>query len=187
MDYLFAIIMVLSLAALVVGLIKPSLVIRWGDQKHKTRGAVTGLCLGLAFTSLILIGVAAPDVEKTEQAQKTAAPVTIAPLSNLTYAQIDRASKKMTELQFDEYAKTLKGKRVEWRGTIVDVEKTMFGDYEVLIDQTGTGIQDVTIEVDKNTAMRLSKDQTIRYTGTIEQTMYTLAMLLITMEDAKVM
>ncbi|SMN11487.1 hypothetical protein SPBRAN_1759 [uncultured Candidatus Thioglobus sp.] len=87
----------------------------------------------------------------------------------LTYSEIDSNARKMTEAQFDEYTKTLKGLTIEWTGKVTDVDSNLFGsDYEVNIDMDNTGIYDTSFDIDKYIALKLYKSNSYKFTGKIK-------------------
>ena len=55
-----------SFLLLIAGLIKPAIIMRWGEDRFRTRKVVS-LIFGVAtFVFLILAGITAPEVPKTE-------------------------------------------------------------------------------------------------------------------------
>lgn len=87
----------------------------------------------------------------------------------LTYSEIDVNARQMTEAQFDEYAKTLKGKAIKWTGKVTNVDSNwLSSDYEVNIDMDNTGISDVDFDVDKYTGLRLHKSDSYQFIGRIK-------------------
>jgi len=87
----------------------------------------------------------------------------------LTYSEIDANARQMTEAQFDEYAKTLKGVVIKWTGKVTDVDSNLFGsDYGVNIDMDNTNISDVSFDIDKYTALRLHKRGSYQFMGKIK-------------------
>ncbi|BBB91085.1 MAG TPA: hypothetical protein PKA28_10995 [Methylomusa anaerophila] len=69
MDNLFLIIFLVSIACLIVGLIKPSLVIRWGDPEKRGRKQVLVTYLSLMVLSFIAFGMTT-DTKKAPQTQQ---------------------------------------------------------------------------------------------------------------------
>ncbi len=68
MDDLFLVLFLLSFIALILGMIKPSIVIRWGDIEKRNRKNVLKLYGSTLIASFFLFGVTVPstDVSKTE-------------------------------------------------------------------------------------------------------------------------
>jgi len=117
--------------------------------------------------------------------EEDAAPPTAVQNSNITYAEIEKAKNTLTDIQFEKLAKGLQEKRVNWTGTVVDVHKSM-GDYEALVDQDNTGVQDVYLTIDSGQAERLRKGQKISYAGTITRVSNTLGFTIVRMDDVTV-
>ena len=64
MDNLFLLLFLVSIVALVVGLIKPDLVVRWGNQEKKNRKSVLKV-YGLAMIAFsVLFSISAPSSNK---------------------------------------------------------------------------------------------------------------------------
>ena len=75
MEYIFATTLFLSIGALIVGLIKPNLVIKW--KKEATRKDVLKVYSGLIVVSFIMVGIFAPSVKKKEVTQEAKQATTI--------------------------------------------------------------------------------------------------------------
>lgn len=72
MSNVFLILILISFPCLVVGIIKPSLVIRWGDPEKRNRKKVLATYLGLFVISFIAFGVTASKQDvATQQSQQT--------------------------------------------------------------------------------------------------------------------
>lgn len=65
MENLFMLLFLLSFVALIVGLIKPKTVIRWGDVNKKTRKNVLKYFGTLLLVSFVLFGITVPDTQNT--------------------------------------------------------------------------------------------------------------------------
>lgn len=61
MNFILSLVMFISLISLIVGLIKPRSVIRWGDENKKTRSNVAKIYGGLLLTSIILLAIVADE------------------------------------------------------------------------------------------------------------------------------
>lgn len=101
------------------------------------------------------------------------------------FSTIESNCRTMTDVQFEDYAKSLVGKKVKWSGYVVDVEKAFLGDYKISITMEyptssgwGEGIDalqeqgmkwfpDVSFELPKNEASRLEKKQEVEFIGLI--------------------
>ena len=96
----------------------------------------------------------------------------------------------MTEAQFKQYARSLKGKEVHWSGWVEDVNETLFGTYEVWVDMDAPdemfSVQDVTFDVPADTALQLRRDQKIRFTGIIDSAHNVLESTQITLSDVTI-
>ena len=92
-------------------------------------------------------------------------------ISSISFMKIRRNMENMTDLQFEEYTKSIKGKNIRWRGYVEDVKEKFFGGYEVLIDMDNPNelisVQDVTFDVSKEQGISLKKNQRIQFEGEI--------------------
>lgn len=69
MENLFLILILCSLAAAIVGLIKPGLIIRWGAPEKRTRAKAFGLSFLLTIIFFIAFGLSLPEDRKQTTAQ----------------------------------------------------------------------------------------------------------------------
>lgn len=85
-------------------------------------------------------------------------------------SKVKNKQKALTEVQFDEYLLTLKGIGVNWRGKVLDVEKSWFDDsYTINIDMDGNGIPDTKFKgLQKKHALTLNKNQEYNFSGEIK-------------------
>jgi hypothetical protein len=111
---------------------------------------------------------------QAELAAKALAAETLAaelrqPISNLTYSEIDRAAREMTDVNFKGYAYGLRGTRVKWSGVVLDVIDDEYGIHHVLLDLDNTGIQDVYIDIgtDFEFALNFKRGVTVIFDGDI--------------------
>lgn len=88
-------------------------------------------------------------------------------ISNLTYSEIDSKSQTLSEQNFEEWAKHQKGKRVEWTGRVTDVQETISGKCEVLVDMNNNEIHDVTIKKDCAETKPFNQGSKITFDGKI--------------------
>lgn len=92
-----------------------------------------------------------------------------------SFAEIAAQKATLTDAQWDEYAKTLKGKRIEnWTGTILNVDNKVLSDnYEIDVDLDSKGgsmnVAEAKLEVTKDEALPLQKGQGITFSGLIKQ------------------
>ena len=107
-----------------------------------------------------------------------------------SFQQIRTKMGSMTDLQFKEYGKSLKGEQVQWVGWVEEVKEKFFGGYEVWIDMDSPAeqfsVQDLAIEVPKEIALKLKKDQKVTFTGTISSVMSVLGSCQVSLTDAKI-
>lgn len=124
------------------------------------------------------------------EAKKVIAKPVSEPISSISFTEIRRNMKGMTDLQFEEYVKTLIGKRIRWGGYVEDVKEKFFGGYEVLVDMDSPNdlisVQDVTFEVSKEQALSFNKDSRIKFEGTISSVLDILTSLQISLDKVKV-
>lgn len=140
--------------------------------------------IGIAVVALIVIvAVAAVASPKggTNTARNTntntnssvpAAPAALAP----PYKDIVAKKDTLTDAQWDAYAETLKGLRIEnWQGTILNVDNKLFSNdvFQVDIDLDGEGgslnVAEANIDVSQADALKMSKGQEITLSGNIKQ------------------
>ena len=122
-----------------------------------------------------------PRPDKSSSSNSSARVADTAP----TFSTIESNCSTMTDVQFEDYAESLTGKKVKWSGYVVDVGKVFMGDYKISITMeypTNTGLgegfdalqeqgrtwfPDVSFELPKNEASRLTKKQEVEFTGLI--------------------
>jgi len=111
-------------------------------------------------------------------------------ISTLSFREIRKNLKNMTDVQFEEYAKSLKGKRVRWKGYVEDVKEKFFGGYKVLVDMDSPSdpisVQDIIFDVSKEQAISLTKDDKIKFEGTISSVLSILTSLQVSLDKANV-
>lgn len=140
---------------------------------QKTKGIVSGVVgvVVLAVTGADKTPNAPPPVAAVAAPAPAPVPATVPVSTDLAFINIRRAMETQTDLQFEEYARSLKGKRIRWRGYVEEVREKMFGGYEVWIDMdpphAPLSVQDVTFAVPKAQALRLDKDDSLLFEGTI--------------------
>jgi len=106
--------------------------------------------------------------------------------------------KKLTEVQFEEWKKSLLGKKVRWTGRIVEVRKGYVGEveagkgymgYEVMIDLSPRTLgEDVIVdfpEEEKDKVLRLKKGQQVEFLGTIEDIYSTWGSITVELKDVE--
>lgn len=105
-----------------------------------------------------------PTMQKYETPTQTNTPE----FSGITFLEIKEFREGATEIQWDEYKKQLKGKRIAWSGTVNDVEKTM-GSYFVWVcmDYNCLNRSYFMLE-DEELAFALQKGQQISFEGYID-------------------
>jgi len=104
-----------------------------------------------------------------------------------SYKQMESYGQSLTDVQFDAWSKSVKGKTVSWTGKIVDVDTQWFSnDLKVSVDLDNTGVQDVYFDVSKSVGMSLMKGQTISFRGRIYIVINTFALFQVTLEDVTI-
>ncbi len=101
MTEFFLLLVFLVLVALFVGLIKPSLVIRWGDPEKRTRGKVLKTYL-IAFVVFFALGVAFDDSGKPTSDKPAATSSQEAASSSSGASSGDKASKEKKQVKEDK-------------------------------------------------------------------------------------
>lgn len=69
----------------------------------------------------------AEETQKKEEADKQQAKEDAKKIISTDYISFEEPYSKMTEIQKDDYFKTVKGRYVQWTGTVVDVDKHTIG------------------------------------------------------------
>lgn len=91
----------------------------------------------------------------------------------VSFEAIRKASEDMTDLQFDEFAKGIQGKRIVWTGWVCDVSEGFFGGYDCSVDMddpsVNFSVQDLTFSLSKSDALQLKKDQKIKFAGKLSR------------------
>lgn len=138
-----------------------------------------------SLIGLVVLGVHTP-VALAEAAGDGAQAV-----ADLSFREIRRSKENMTDIQWEEFSESLKGKRVRWNGYVEDVSKKMFGGYEVLVDMDPPSeqlsVQDVNFSIPKEQAASLKKDSPISFEGVISSVMSILGSIQVSLKDAKVL
>lgn len=97
--------------------------------------------------------------------------VIVTPGTGPPYETIRLEMERMTEAQFKNYARELKGKQVTWTGWVEDVNEKAFGGYELWVDMDppdkAFSVQDVTFDVPDELALKFQKDQVVSFSGTV--------------------
>lgn len=104
----------------------------------------------------------------TKTLQPTITPTPTKELSSLTFEEIKAFRENATDLQWDAYKKTINGKRVQWSGTINNVDKSgnQFMVW-VCMDSTFCLNRSYFTVEDPALAMELTKGQLITFDGII--------------------
>ena len=96
-------------------------------------------------------------------------------------------ARTLTEVQFDEWEKSLKEKPVWWEGVVIDVDTKFFSDnLAVRVDMDETGVQDVYFDVPPEIGISLKKKQRISFSGRIRSFSLTFGFLSIFLKDVTV-
>lgn len=110
--------------------------------------------------------------------------------AQVSFATIRSKMNTMTDAQFSEYAKTLKGQTVTWVGWVANNGEGFFGGYTCSIDmddpRTLFSVFDVTFDVHKDVAIRLQRGHRVAFTGTIKYVEHFMG-LLVKLENALIL
>lgn len=173
----------------------------WKNKKfsNKTKWIVSGFFGFLVLVSGIsdnkqatqITKIKTPTAVKTQLTETPVQKQQLQPIADISFLEIRQKMENMTDLQFEEYTKSLKGKRVRWNGYVEDVKEKLFGGYEVLIDMDNPNeplsVQDITFNTPKEQAVSLQKDSPIHFEGTISSIINILTSLQISLDNAKVL
>jgi len=110
-------------------------------------------------------------------------------ISNVSYYHLRDRMKSMTEAQWKDYARSIRGQRVQWSGWVEDVNEKFLGGYELWIDMDPPGqlsVSDVEFDIPADVALRLKKDQEVVFRGTIRSALDTLGVCSVHLADAEV-
>jgi len=160
----------LSLLGLIVGLVSPKLVIRWGNKR--TRGRVL-LTYGLAvFVFFILFGITAPP---TEQKKKELATLSSTKVTQETPSQFKKSCKSIPYKKLARNIEDYIGKRIVYEGQVFQVLE-IFRSTTILMKVTGRRIfAQITYEDDilvsrngENKSPRVLEDDIIRIYGVVK-------------------
>lgn len=174
-------------------------------KKTLSTGVRIGLVIGLLICATFLMPqeTGVKDVEQQnqtaltpviEEVELTESPVVAEPVSKpvetIEYATIKANMETMTDAQFKNFAKQQVGKTMAERGYIEDVREKMFGGYGVWIDMDNpsviASVQEISFDVDEDTALTLRKDQAVKFSGRVKSIMKVLGTKQITLEDVKI-
>ena len=144
LNTLFALLFFVCLIALIIGIIKPQLVVRWGSEEKRNRKSVLKF-YGIGVVAMfILFGVTSEGTKKTEEAQTEAKPAKAEQKKELTAeekaaaeqaaaekAAAEKAAKEEEErigyetgITYDQLARTpdeFKGKKAKFTGKVLQV------------------------------------------------------------------
>jgi len=83
---------------------------------------------------------------------------------------VRKGEKELTDLQWEQYAKTLEHKKVRWRGHVTEVDKTPFSNnYTISISLDKNDFSDVTFEASYDRAIMVDKGSYYVITGVIKK------------------
>lgn len=144
LNTLFLVLFYMCLIALIIGIIKPQLVVRWGSEEKRNRKSVLKF-YGIGVVAMfILFGVTSEDTKKTEEAKNEAKPAKAEQKKELTAeekaaaeqaaaekAAAEKAAKEEEErigyetgITYDQLARTpdeFKGKKAKFTGKVLQV------------------------------------------------------------------
>jgi hypothetical protein len=99
--------------------------------------------------------------------------------TGLTFQMIKDKTLELTDVQFVDYAATLKGRKITWSGWIEDVIVGSSGGYEAMIDfdspEITFSLADIHIPISESLAKKFTKNQRVTFTATIRSVTYYLA------------
>ncbi|MBV6680895.1 hypothetical protein [Bacillus thuringiensis] len=139
MNTLFALLFVVCLIALIIGIIKPQLVVRWGEEGKRNRKSVLKFYGIGVIAMFVLVGVTADDTKKAEETKVVAKPAKAEQKKELTAeekaaaekAAAEKAAKEEEErigyetgITYDQLARTpddFKGKKAKFTGKVLQV------------------------------------------------------------------
>ena len=105
----------------------------------------------------------------------------------LAFATIRGNMETMTEIQFEKYAKSLKGETVVWSGWAADVERKLFGKYVCHVDMDSPDVlftvPDVVFETTEQVALGIVKNKRVSFRGKIKSVKNVIVVCRITLED----
>jgi hypothetical protein len=133
-------------------------------------GVIILLCVGayiLFFGTIAGVGRAITDVLATP----TRPAVSNSPAPSL--AELVSQKEKLTDVQWDNFARTLRGKKITgWEGTVSNVDDNpLTGAYDVTVDveePAGGAAFDLRWSASEQEALRFSRGQAISVTGVIQ-------------------
>lgn len=139
LNTLFALLFVVCLIALIIGIIKPQLVVRWGEEGKRNRKSVLKFYGIGVIAMFVLVGVTADDTKKAEETKVVAKPAKAEQKKELTAeekaaaekAAAEKAAKEEEErigyetgITYDQLARTpddFKGKKAKFTGKVLQV------------------------------------------------------------------
>lgn len=133
--------------------------------------AIVVLCIAVFATTSPDNGSPASDTSDADSGPK---PTTTIPTLAPSYKEISAKVADMTEAQWKKYLPTLSGLRIEnWTGWVVDVDKSLGGDYVLWVDMDSPddflSTQDVYIPVSDDAALEFNKGQQVTFSGIIDR------------------
>lgn len=117
LNTLFALLFFVCLIALIIGIIKPQLVVRWGSEEKRNRKSVLKF-YGIGVVAMfILFGVTSEGTKKTEEAQTEAKPAKAEQKKELTAeekAAAEKASRTSSGRESSSGESGKRGIRANW-------------------------------------------------------------------------
>jgi hypothetical protein len=141
-------------------------------------------------TAVLALEQPVKDTQPTEvpATEAPAAPAPAPATSNVTYAEIRDNMTAMTDIQWDEYVKTLEGVRIEWQGWVEEVKASGSDQVQVMIDMDAPtetmSVQDLYIYLPLDQGKSLKKDQPITFVGTISSVLNLFGVCSINIDNA---
>ncbi len=145
-------------------------------QSTKARVAALVVVSVLIFSALAC-GSSGTKTSGTVESQTSVSPTprpTMVP-----YAEVAEKQPGMTEVQWDNWKKELEGSWIEgWEGIVSNVDKEMLGKRYVLyvdLDYGEIASYDVALYIPEADAAKYNKDQTVQFSGVVDDIMVVLA------------
>jgi hypothetical protein len=88
--------------------------------------------------------------------------------TELRYDEIASAHKTMTDAEWKKYEDWVKGRHACWTGSVMDVDKHLFGGYQISVDMDHNHVADTYLKKLGKEAGRYRKGDPVSWCGTIE-------------------
>ena len=85
----------------------------------------------------------------------------------ISFSEDEDTMKQKTENQENHYSKQMKGTKIAWVGTVMNIAETRNGRYDVSFDVDGDGNYDCAFSLPKSKAAQFNKDDEYSLKGSI--------------------